>query len=628
MFSHTMSAWWGKKFHSSRKKKEQQAPITDGKGKSKSKSFDETIARNSAKKSNFDTGSFSGFDSDIVLEKQGHPLPRPSVLTALSPVHDQQLISGSISSVSSSGSSDDRPDVGFVGLCRYLDPTNTPRGRNPKPNSERQEQIAERHLVSSSPFREHSKFLDVSTSPRSEFLTHGSASPPNASTLFSPRASVEIDLNPRPRSPCPGSRGHTSPTSPLHPRVCGFSAESSMEKQEDVKSRCHPLPLPPSSPNSHSLRKNGSNDTVQGLCSRWKKGKLLGRGTFGHVYVGFDSENGSLCAIKEVKVISDDQNSEECLRQLNQEISLLSQLLHPNIVQYYGSELAEGTLSVYLEYVSGGSIQKLLQEYGPFTEPVIQNYTRQILSGLAYLHERNTLHRDIKGANILVDPNGRIKLADFGMAKHITSCSSMLSFKGSPYWMAPEVAAIFKIANSKDIPDIPDHISDDGKSFLRLCLQRDPSARPSAAQLMEHPFIRDQSTAKVAKINTNRDSSQSSIGSSCIQNMTEFPRKNFPSYDGDNGTRYTAGFLKTFKSSSDQVSARMNLSLPVSPCSSPLRHLGPAHKSCFLSPPHPVYTMGISHDGLVHHSVSSGIYPNTTMKLTVNYPDPWPDNFP
>lgn len=54
---------------------------------------------------------------------------------------------------------------------------------------------------------------------------------------------------------------------------------------------------------------------------------------------------------------------------------------------------SEETLSVYLEYVSGGSIHKLLQEYGAFTEPVIQNYTRQILSGLAYLHGRNTVHR-------------------------------------------------------------------------------------------------------------------------------------------------------------------------------------------------------------------------------------------
>jgi mitogen-activated protein kinase kinase kinase 3 len=100
---------------------------------------------------------------------------------------------------------------------------------------------------------------------------------------------------------------------------------------------------------------------------------------------------------------------------------MLRQLSHPNIVQYHGSDLTDDALSIYLEYVSGGSIHKLLREYGPFKEPVIRNYTGQILAGLAYLHGRNTVHRDIKGANILVGPNGEVKLADFGMAKHVCS---------------------------------------------------------------------------------------------------------------------------------------------------------------------------------------------------------------
>lgn len=78
----------------------------------------------------------------------------------------------------------------------------------------------------------------------------------------------------------------------------------------------------------------------------------------------------------------DDSHSKERLRQLNQEIDMLKQLSHQNIVQYYGSELADEALSIYLEYVSGGSIHKLLREYGPFKEPVIRNYTRQILQGL------------------------------------------------------------------------------------------------------------------------------------------------------------------------------------------------------------------------------------------------------
>ncbi|KAE8663633.1 DNA repair metallo-beta-lactamase family protein, putative isoform 1 [Hibiscus syriacus] len=234
------------------------------------------------------------------------------------------------------------------------------------------------------------------------------------------RGQGETRSNMGSRSPGPRSRGPTSPTSPLHHRLSGVSLDSPTGKKDDGKSMCHKLPLPPGSPTSpsalSSTRTCGMSENSSCNLSKWRKGRLLGRGTFGHVYLGFNSESGQMCAIKEVRFVSDDQTSKECLKQLNQEINLLSQLSHPNIVRYYGSDLGEETLSVYLEYVSGGSIHKLLQEYGAFKEPVIQNYTRQILSGLAYLHGRNTVHRDIKGANILVDPNGEIKLADFGMA--------------------------------------------------------------------------------------------------------------------------------------------------------------------------------------------------------------------
>ncbi|XP_034917813.1 mitogen-activated protein kinase kinase kinase 3 [Populus alba] len=245
-----------------------------------------------------------------------------------------------------------------------------------------------------------------------------------------------------------------------------------------------------------------------------------------HVVVSaYNSENGQMCAKKEVRVISDDQNSNECLKQLNQEIALLSELSHPNIVQYYGSKLGVDNLPVYLEFVSGGSIHKLLSEYGSFSEPLIQNYTKQILSGLAYLHGRKTMHRDIKGANILVGPNREIMPADFGMARHVKFLNEMLSFKGSAYWITfiyllrllicslavdiwslgctilematskppwsqyEGVAAILKIAESKNYPEIPSHQSEDAQSFVKLCLLRDPSIRPPASQLLHHTFI-------------------------------------------------------------------------------------------------------------------------------------------
>ncbi|XP_043722008.1 mitogen-activated protein kinase kinase kinase 3-like isoform X2 [Telopea speciosissima] len=626
-----MPAWWGRKSHKNTKELKTAAPAPapeeeqqnhdhikassvkndkkkkKNKSKEKPKSFDEVSPilnfRNSARTAK-DFGGSCGSDSDghcgggVVSVKKGHPLPLPSVSSAPSLVIDHGLGSGSrsgsvsVSSVSSSGSLDDAPPViGSFGNSR----------------------------------------------------AHG-----------------ENKLNLRSRSPGPGSRGPTAPTSPLHPRLFCTSMDSPTGKQEDEITLCHPLPLPPGSPTnrctSPTIRSNGANESTHCLHSKWKKGKLLGRGTFGHVYVGFNSENGQMCAIKEVKVISDDQTSKECLKQLNQEIQLLSQLSHPNIVQYYGSELGEETLSVYLEYVSGGSIHKLLQEYGPFKEPVIQSYTRQILSGLAYLHGRNTVHRDIKGANILVGPNGEVKLADFGMAKHITS-SSVLSFKGSPYWMAPEVImnnssgyslavdiwslgctifematskppwsqyggvpAIFKIGNSKDIPEIPDHLSSDAKSFLRLCLQRDPSARPTAAQLMDHPFIRDQAASKVANVNVTNDAPRSSFECSHTPTTSEFRpnRINISMPQRDYMATQLATSSRAFKCNSDSI--RVNLSLPVSPCSSPLRNYGPAYKSCFLSPPHPAYTfVGQSEYGLNNYSM-------LPTRPTTNYTaDPWED---
>ncbi|KAG5041294.1 hypothetical protein JHK85_013770 [Glycine max] len=362
-----MPAWWNRKWSKSKEEDEEdepragfhlnfmKSPVSVTSSKSKSKTTTPTPMKKKKKPKSFDE------------KVEGVPLPRPAHSHA-DPLGSVSVSGGS--SVSSSTSFDDHP----------ISSPNT----NPNPN----------------------------------------------------RGHDEVRVNVRSKSPGPGSRGPTSPTSPLHQRLNNLSLDS------PTGSQCHPLPLPPGSPTSPSsvlsnARANAHLENATSNVSKWRKGKLLGRGTFGHIvyspqclYSGqitetisfplpmFDSENGQMCAIKEVKVVSDDQTSKECLKQLNQEINLLNQLSHPNIVQYHGSELVEESLSVYLEYVSGGSIHKLLQEYGSFKEPVIQNYTRQIVSGLAYLHGRNTVHRDIKGANILVDPNGEIKLADFGMAKH------------------------------------------------------------------------------------------------------------------------------------------------------------------------------------------------------------------
>lgn len=180
---------------------------------------------------------------------------------------------------------------------------------------------------------------------------------------------------------------------------------------------------------------------------RWFKGQLIGKGTYGRVYLGMNADTGDFLAVKQVEVSAkaagnDKGKMKELVAALDLEIDTMKDLDHMNIVQYLGCERKETSISIFLEYISGGSVGSCLRKHGKFEESVVRSLTRQTLDGLRYLHREGILHRDLKADNILLDLDGTCKISDFGISKKtddIYGNDASNSMQGSVFWMAPEV---------------------------------------------------------------------------------------------------------------------------------------------------------------------------------------------
>lgn len=180
---------------------------------------------------------------------------------------------------------------------------------------------------------------------------------------------------------------------------------------------------------------------------KWMRGQLIGKGTFGRVYLGMNTTTGELLAVKQVEVNPKAPNADpsrirEMVKALDMEIDTMQHLDNVNIVQYLGCERKEFSISIFLEYIPGGSVGSCLRKHGKFEEPVVSSLTRQTLNGLAYLHSEGILHRDLKADNVLLDLDGTCKISDFGISKRSANPYNndiTNSMQGSVFWMAPEV---------------------------------------------------------------------------------------------------------------------------------------------------------------------------------------------
>uniref|UniRef100_A0A8C2F7I2 Mitogen-activated protein kinase kinase kinase kinase n=1 Tax=Cyprinus carpio TaxID=7962 RepID=A0A8C2F7I2_CYPCA len=250
----------------------------------------------------------------------------------------------------------------------------------------------------------------------------------------------------------------------------------------------------------------------------------IGSGTYGDVYKARNVNTGELAAIKVIKL-----EPGEDFDVVQQEIIMMKDCKHSNIVAYFGSYLRRDKLWISMEYCGGGSLQDIYHVTGPLSESQIAYVCRETLQGVYYLHNKGKIHRDIKNSTLTTAVC--LSPADFGVSAQISATlAKRKSFIGTPYWMAPEVAAVERKGGYNQLCDIwavgitaielaeleppmfdlhpmralflmtkssfqPPKLKDKVKwtnnfhHFVKMALTKNPKKRPTADRLLQHPFV-------------------------------------------------------------------------------------------------------------------------------------------
>jgi mitogen-activated protein kinase kinase 1 len=261
--------------------------------------------------------------------------------------------------------------------------------------------------------------------------------------------------------------------------------------------------------------------------SNWKRVSTLGRGSQGVVEKRVHQSTATLAALKLVHVNTDT----EYLKSLKADLQLLQACDSEYILQCYGWFHDKGrfhdSIGIALEFMDMGSLSDIMQATGPINESVLGYITYQCLKGLEYLHnEKKMIHRDIKPSNLLVNSNGQVKIADFGVVvvfwhknvrienymaperiqgENYTNDSDLWSLGLSvlecalgryPYYDATnteKASTAFQIMDlvvTKAVPESPATCSEAMKDFISICLRKESGTRTSASKLLEHPLVK------------------------------------------------------------------------------------------------------------------------------------------